>query len=80
MLKVQCLPCNCRKENERSGGYLKDVSGGADSAGRGGRPDVYHQIEKDVVRTDRSTSYYKGEDNAHCNTLMYVRIDGSVIS
>ena len=31
---------------------------------------VYHQIEKDVVRTDRLTPYYKGEDNMHVKTLM----------
>ena len=31
---------------------------------------LHHQIEKDVVRTDRSTSYYKGEDNTHYKTLM----------
>ena len=31
---------------------------------------VIGQIEKDVVRTDRSHPYYKGEENVHVQLLM----------
>ena len=30
---------------------------------------VLHQVDKDVVRTDRSHPYYKGEGNRHVGTL-----------
>ena len=30
---------------------------------------MVHQIDKDVVRTDRSHPYYQGDENTHVGTL-----------
>ena len=32
---------------------------------------MVHQIDKDVVRTDRSHPYYQGDENTHVGTLKY---------
>ena len=35
------------------------------------RMTMVHQIDKDVVRTDRSHPYYQGDENTHVGTLKY---------
>jgi hypothetical protein len=34
---------------------------------------IQSTVEKDVIRTDRSHSYFKGEDNPNIEVLQYVK-------
>ena len=64
-LECVCSDCSvlfCRRKREREGEGMEVLEGGLDVS-------VILQIDKDVVRTDRSHPYYRGEGNRHVGTL-----------
>ena len=48
------------------------------AGGRGLDPYMVQQVDKDVVRTDRSNPYYRGEGNQHIALLRCEPVIGRV--